>query len=61
MTREQMVSGSSFITDQIHQLKQRNSALIKELINEGQKQGHFKKNIDISFLMMTLTGTIANW
>jgi AcrR family transcriptional regulator len=53
MTREQMVSGSSFITDQIHQLKQKNSALIKELINEG------KKNIDISFLMMTLTGTIG--
>jgi AcrR family transcriptional regulator len=59
MTREQMVSGSSFITDQIHQLKQKNSALIKELINEGQKAGHFKKNIDISFLMMTLTGTIG--
>jgi AcrR family transcriptional regulator len=59
MAREQMVSSSSFITDQIHQLKQKNSALIKELINEGQNAGHFKKNIDISFLMMTLTGTIS--
>jgi AcrR family transcriptional regulator len=57
MTREQMVSSSSAITDQIYQLKQTNYALIKELIHEGQKAGDFKKNIDITFLMLTLTGT----
>jgi type III secretory pathway component EscU len=57
MTREQMESSSSAITDQIYQLKQTNYALIKELIHEGQKAGDFKKNIDITFLMLTLTGT----
>jgi AcrR family transcriptional regulator len=57
MTREQMVSSSSAITERIYELKQSNFLLIKELINEGQKAGHFKKNIDISLLMMTLTGT----
>jgi AcrR family transcriptional regulator len=57
MTREQMANSSGPITDQIYQLKQRNFSLIKELINEGQKAGDFKKNVDISFLMMTLTGT----
>jgi AcrR family transcriptional regulator len=59
MTREQMVSNSSAIAEQIYQLKQRNLALIKQLINEGQKTGDFKKNIDVSFLMMTLTGTTS--
>jgi AcrR family transcriptional regulator len=57
MAREQMVSSSSPITEQIYEMKQRNFSLIKELIQQGQKAGQFKKNIDISLLMMTLTGT----
>jgi AcrR family transcriptional regulator len=57
MTREQMVSSYGPITEQIYQLKQRNHSLIKQLIQEGQKSGDFKKNIDVSFVMMTLTGT----
>ena len=57
MAREQMVSNSSPITEQIYEMKQRNFSLIKELIHQGQKAGQFKKNIDISLLMMTLTGT----
>jgi AcrR family transcriptional regulator len=57
MAREQMVSSSSPITEQIYEMKQRNFSLIKELIHQGQKAGQFKKNIDISLLMMTLTGT----
>jgi AcrR family transcriptional regulator len=56
MTREQM-NNTGAITEQIYQLKQRNQSLIKQLINEGQKTGDFKKNIDVSFLMMTLSGT----
>ena len=52
-----MVSSSSPITEQIYEMKQRNFSLIKELIQQGQKAGQFKKNIDISLLMMTLTGT----
>jgi AcrR family transcriptional regulator len=59
MTREQLANSSSAIVEQIYQLKQRNYSLIKQLIQEGQKSGDFKKNIDISFLMMTLTGTTS--
>lgn len=57
MVREQMVNSSGAIADQIFQLKQTNQLLIKQLIQEGQKTGEFKKNIDVSFLLMTLAGT----
>lgn len=59
LAREQMVNSSGAIAEQIYQLKQKNYALIKQLIQEGQKSGDFKKNIDSSFLMMTLTGTAS--
>ena len=59
MVREQMVNNNDFIAEQIHQLKRRNQELIKELIQEGQKKGAFKKNIDTPILMMTLVGTIS--
>lgn len=57
MAREQLAHNSGAISEQIFQLKQTNQSLIKQLIQEGQKTGEFKKNIDISFLMMTLVGT----
>lgn len=57
MTREQMANKSDAITEKIYELKQRNYSLIKQLIHEGQKAGDFKKNIDVSFLMMMLSGT----
>ena len=57
MMREQMANTTGPIAKQIFQLKQTNLALIKELLNEGQKKGEFKRNVDVSFLMMTLVGT----
>jgi AcrR family transcriptional regulator len=59
MIREQMTDSAGPISEQIYQLKQTNQALIKQLINEGQKKGDFKKNVDISFLMMSLVGTTS--
>ncbi len=59
MVREQMVNNAGPIAEQIYQMKQTNQALIKQLIHEGQKKGDFKKNVDISFLMMTLVGTTS--
>lgn len=59
MTREQMASCSGSISEHIIQLKQTNQSLIKQLIHEGQKAGDFKKNVDVSFLMMTLVGTVG--
>jgi hypothetical protein len=54
-----MVNSSGAISEQIYQLKQKNYSLIRQLIHEGQKDGDFKKNIDSSFLMMTLSGTAS--
>jgi AcrR family transcriptional regulator len=59
MVREQMANNTGFIAEQIFQLKQTNQSLIRQLIQEGQKKGDFKKNIDVSFLMMTLVGTTS--
>lgn len=58
MIREQM-NNSGAITEQIFQLKQKNHSLIRQIINEGQKTGDFKKHIDIPFLLMTLIGTTS--
>jgi len=58
MTREQMVSNNNTTSKLIHQLKKTNQELIKQLIQEGQKNGEFKKkNIDIPLMMTTLVGT----
>jgi AcrR family transcriptional regulator len=59
MVREQMANGSGPISDQIFNLKQTNLSLVKQLIQEGQKAGDFKKNIDVPFLMLTLVGTTS--
>jgi len=59
MVREQMVNNNGFIAGQIIMLKKRNQQLIQQLIEEGQKKGVFKKNVDVSLLMMTLTGTVS--
>lgn len=60
MIREQMVNNTGPIAEQIAQLKQTNQALFKQIIQEGQKKGEFKKGIDITFLMMTLVGTASH-
>ncbi|HEX2606265.1 MAG TPA: TetR family transcriptional regulator [Flavisolibacter sp.] len=59
MIREQMTDKDGPIARQIFQLKQSNQALIKQLIQQGQKKGEFKKQVDVPFLMMTLVGTTS--
>ncbi len=59
MIREQMMNNVGPIAEQIAQLKQTNQTLFKQIIQEGQKKGEFKKGIDVSFLMMTLIGTAS--
>jgi len=59
MVREQMGHSNKPISAQILKLKQSNQGLVRELIQQGQRSGDFKKNIDISFLMMTLVGTTS--
>jgi AcrR family transcriptional regulator len=59
MVREQMTNRNGPVSKLIYELKSGNQALITQLIQEGQKNGEFKKNVDISFLMMTLVGTVS--
>jgi AcrR family transcriptional regulator len=59
IVREQMANHSGPITEQITQLKRTNQELITRMIQEGQKKGEFKKNVEIPFLMLTLVGTTS--
>lgn len=59
MVREQMMNNNEFIAAQIQGLKIRNQALIKQLIQEGQEKGSFKKDIDVPLLMITMIGTVS--
>ena len=59
MVREQMMNSNGFIAQQIQTLKARNQALIKQLIQEGQDKGAFKKDVDVPLMMMTLIGTVS--
>lgn len=61
MVREQMVNHNGTVPAQIIQLKRQNQQLIKQLILEGQKKGDFRKNVDVSILMMTLIGTVSQF
>jgi AcrR family transcriptional regulator len=60
MMREQVTNQKSVTSGLIQQFKKRNQELVKQLIQEGQKVGHFTKNIDIPILMATLIGTVSN-
>lgn len=57
MMREQMINKDNIIANLLHDLKKRNLHNIKRLIQEGQKDGVFKKNIDIVMMMNTMIGT----
>lgn len=60
LAREQVLIHTGTTSELILQMKQRNQELIKKLINEGQKKGEFKKNIDIPLMMTTMIGTVSN-
>jgi len=57
MAREQMVNLGGPTSKLIHQLKKTNQELVKQLIQEGQKKGEFRKNVDVPLMMATMVGT----
>jgi hypothetical protein len=59
MVREQMMNKDGFIATQIHGLKVKNQTLIRQLIQDGQEKGAFKKDVDVPLLMMTMIGTVS--
>jgi AcrR family transcriptional regulator len=59
MMREQLTEKRSPVWDMILELKKKNFENIRLLILDGQKQGIFKKNIDILMMMSTMVGTVS--
>jgi AcrR family transcriptional regulator len=59
MLGEQLAGKPGGIAGMINELKKRNFELIKKLINEGQKSGEFRKNVDIVLMMATMVGTVS--
>ncbi len=59
MLREQLIEKDTIISGFIIELKKRNLSYIKKLIQDGQKSGEFKKNIDIVLMMTTMVGTVS--
>lgn len=57
VVRSQMSNQSNSVKQILHDMKKQNQELIKKLIQEGQKKGAFKKNIDVPLLMATMIGT----
>jgi AcrR family transcriptional regulator len=59
MLREQLDDKPGGVTGMINELKMRNYGQIRKLIQEGQKSGEFRKNIDITLMMATMVGTVG--
>jgi AcrR family transcriptional regulator len=59
MLREQLDDKPGGVTGMITELKMRNYGQIRKLIQEGQKNGEFRKNIDITLMMATMVGTVS--
>lgn len=57
VVRSQMSNQSNSVKPILHVMKKPNQELITKLIQEGQKKGAFKKNIDVPLLLATMIGT----
>jgi len=60
MMREQIAKNYGPMHKQIRQLITKNQELIRQLIEEGQMKGEFKKNIDVPLMMAVLIGTTGH-
>ena len=59
MMREQLSDKRTPVSDMILELKRKNLDSVKLLIQDGQKKGVFKKNIDVTMMMATMIGTVS--
>jgi len=60
LTREQVLSSGTHVADMILQLKRRNFELIQQIVEEGQRTGEFRKDVEVSLVVATLVGTVSN-
>jgi len=58
MMREQLADRKTPVRGFISELKRRNLESVQKLIQEGQKNGEFKKNIDVPLMVMTMAGIV---
>ena len=58
MFTEQILNKNKIILNSIKSYKNEFIALVEDVINEGQKERLFKKNIDTMILLTTMTGTV---
>ena len=58
MIREQIRQSPSPITELIQDLKKNNKKLVTKIVEDGQRLGVFKPEVDLTLLMMTMFGTI---
>jgi AcrR family transcriptional regulator len=59
MNRQQLNPEDNPLLPLIFEVKRKNHDLIKALIQQGQKAGIFRRNIDIPLMMSTLIGTVG--
>lgn len=57
LAREQVLNNTGVTAELILEMKKKNQEIIMRLIKEGQKNGEFKKNLDIPLMMTTMIGT----
>ena len=60
MMKELMLENNTITARLLHELKKRNLECIKTIIEDGQKTGGFKKNVDIVLMVCTMIGTATN-
>lgn len=57
MLRQQINPVSEEVQEMMQEMKNNNQSLVSKIIQQGQKENIFKKNIDIPMLMATMLGT----
>jgi AcrR family transcriptional regulator len=57
MAQERSILEVQNISELIYDSKARNMEMVKKILQEGQKKGQFRKNIDVGLLMATMIGT----
>ena len=60
LAREQVLNNTDAISKLILEMKKRNLEIIRRLIEEGQKNGEFRKNVNIPLMVSTMVGTASN-
>ena len=60
LAREQVLNNTNTIRELILNMKKRNLEIISRLIQEGQANGEFKKDIDTNLMVSTMVGTANN-